>query len=85
MYFLISLFGSRNKKIDEAQAKFFVYTLIGSLFLLLSVGKIWLQCGTTDYEVLLTLPISETYQKILFLGFFIAFAIKTPKFPFHIW
>ncbi len=85
MYFLIGYYGSRNKKIEEAQNKFFIYTLIGSLFLLIAIVSIYLQTGTTDYQLLLTLPISNEYQIWLFQAFFIAFAIKTPKWPFHIW
>ena len=85
MYFLIGYFGSRNKKIDEAQNKFFIYTLIGSLFLLLAILIIYIETGTTDYQILLTLPISNSYQICLFIGFFIAFAVKTPKWPVHIW
>ena len=85
MYFLIGYFGSRNKKIEEAQNKFFVYTLIGSLFLLLAIILIYIETGTTDYQILLTLPISNNYQILLWIGFFIAFAIKTPMWPFHIW
>lgn len=85
MYFLIGFYGSRNKKIEEAQNKFFIYTLVGSLFLLIALLTIYLQTGTTDYQLILTLPISHSYQIWLFLAFFIAFAIKTPMWPFHIW
>jgi len=66
MYFLIGYYGSRNKKIEEAQNKFFIYTLIGSLFLLIAIVSIYLQTGTTDYQLLLTLPISNDYQIWLF-------------------
>lgn len=41
--------------------------------------------GTTDYEVLLTIPISTNYQYLLWFGFFIALAVKIPMLPFHIW
>jgi len=58
---------------------------VGSLFLLIALLTIYLQTGTTDYQLILTLPISESYQIWLFLAFFIAFAIKTPMWPFHIW
>jgi NADH:ubiquinone oxidoreductase subunit 4 (subunit M) len=54
MYYLIGFYGSRNKKIEEAQNKFFIYTLFGSLFLLLALITIWIQTGTTDYQILLT-------------------------------
>jgi proton-translocating NADH-quinone oxidoreductase chain M len=85
MYFLIGFYGSRNKKVEEAQNKFFIFTLVGSLFLLIALLVIFLQTGTTDYQLLLTLPISHTYQIWLWLAFFIAFAIKTPMWPLHIW
>ena len=85
MYFLIGYYGSRNKKVEEAQNKFFIYTLFGSLFLLLALISIWIQTGTTDYQILLTLPFSNNYQLFLWLAFFLAFAIKTPMWPFHIW
>jgi NADH-quinone oxidoreductase subunit M len=86
MYYLIGYYGSRNKKIEDAQNKFFIYTLTGSLFLLLALLCIWLETGTTDYLILLTLPIaSSTFQFWLWLGFFIAFAVKTPMWPVHIW
>jgi len=84
-YFLIGFYGSRNKKIEEAQNKFFIYTLFGSLFLLIGLLTIYLQTGTTDYQLILTRPIKAEYQTWLFLAFFIAFAIKTPMWPFHIW
>lgn len=85
MYFLIGYYGSRNKKIEEAQNKFFIYTLIGSLFLLISILALYYLTGTTDYQLLLTLPISNNIQYYLWFGFFIAFAIKTPMWFFHIW
>lgn len=86
MYYLIGYYGSRNKKIEEAQNKFFIYTQIGSLFLLLAILTLKLATGTTDYQVLLTLPIAnESFQLWLWLGFFIAFAVKTPMWPAHIW
>ncbi len=86
MYFLIGYYGSRNKKIEDAQNKFFIYTQAGSLFQLLSILTIYIETGTTDYQILLTLPIaSESFQIWLWLGFFIAFAVKTPMWPVHIW
>lgn len=84
MYLLIGFYGSRNRKMD-AQYLFFLYTLFGSLFLLLSIIILVLQTGTTDYEVLLTLPISVNQQYLLWIGFFIAFAVKLPLLPFTIW
>jgi NADH-ubiquinone oxidoreductase chain 4 len=84
-YLIIGFYGSRNRKI-EAKNKFFIYTLIGSLFLLLSVKYIIIQTGTSDYQLILALgPINNLQQYILWLGFFIALAVKMPMIPFHIW
>nr|NP_150352.1 NADH dehydrogenase subunit 4 [Rhizophydium sp. 136]AAK84282.1 NADH dehydrogenase subunit 4 [Rhizophydium sp. 136] len=85
MYLLIGFYGSRNKRIENAQNTFFLYTLFGSLFMLLAIITIYIQTGSTDYQTILTLPISNEIQGFLFLGFFIALAIKTPSFPFHGW
>ncbi len=84
MFFLIGYYGSRDRKI-EANNLFFLYTIFGSLFLLLSIIILILNTGTSDYEILLTMPINENQQLILWFGFFIALAIKMPMFPFHIW
>jgi NADH-quinone oxidoreductase subunit M len=85
MYYLIGFYGSRNKKIEEAQNKFFIYTLIGSLFFLLAILNLWSHTGTTDYEILSLQTFDPSVEIYLFLAFFIAFAIKTPMWPFHIW
>ena len=85
-YYKIGYYGSRNKRIEDAQNKFFIYTQIGSLFLLLAIITIYIETGTTDYQILLTLPIaSNSFQIWLWVGFFIAFAVKTPMWPVHIW
>lgn len=64
---------------------FFLYTLMGSLFLLLAIIVLIIETGTTDYQVLLSLPINPSQQYMLWLGFFIALAVKMPMIPFHIW
>lgn len=84
MFLLIFFYGSRNKKI-EGSILLIIYTILGSLFLLLILILLILQTGTTDYEILLTLIIHPNQQYFLWFGFFIAFAIKMPLFPFHIW
>lgn len=84
MFFLIGFYGSRDKKL-EANYLLFLYTLFGSLFLLLSIISMILKSGTSDYEALLTMSIEPSQQYILWLGFFLALAIKMPMFPFHIW
>jgi len=61
MFFLIGFYGGRNRKIHAAY-QFFLYTLFGSLFLFLALIVLYLETGTTDYQVLLTIPISENRQ-----------------------
>jgi NADH-quinone oxidoreductase subunit M len=89
MYFLIGLWGGERRL--EAALKFFLYTALGSAFLL--VGIIFLSAQANDqfgsptfnYLELLDLDISRTAQYWLFGAFGIAFAIKVPLFPFHTW
>ena len=69
MFFLVGFFGSRNKKL-EANYLLFLYTLFGSLFLLLAIITLILKSGTSDYEALLTMSIDPSQQNILWLGFF---------------
>ena len=84
MFYLIGYFGSRNRKLS-ALYQFFLYTILGSLFLLISIIFLYYLTGTTDYQTLLSIPFDASIQYILWLGFFIAFAIKVPMIPFHIW
>jgi NADH-ubiquinone oxidoreductase chain 4 len=84
MYLLIGLNGGRDGKIPAAN-RFFLYTAIGSLFLLLAILILYSETGTSDYQVLLTLPLSTSRQYILSLAFLLAFAIKIPMIPFHLW
>lgn len=64
---------------------FFLYTLFGSVFLLLSFALLYSDVGTTDLRLLSVLTCDESRQIILWLGFFIAFAVKVPMVPFHVW
>lgn len=84
MYFLIGYFGGSNKKI-KALNLLILYTLAGSLFLLCSIIFIYTVTGSTSYTFLLLNPIQQEYQIPLFIGFMIAFAVKLPALPFHIW
>lgn len=84
MFYLIGFFGSRNKKLS-ALIQFFLYTLFGSLFLFISIVFLYFISGTTEYPLLLSLNLTKPLQYILWLGFFISFAIKVPMIPFHIW
>lgn len=85
MYFIIGIWGGEQRK--YAAFKFFLYTLAGSLLMLAAIIYIYSVHGTTNYQVLVaTLPhLSLETQKVLWLGFFIAFAIKVPMWPVHTW
>jgi len=84
MFILIGVWGSRERKI-RASYLLFLYTLIGSLFMLLAIIYIFLKVGTTNYEILISTSFSNFEQKILWLAFFASFATKVPMLPMHIW
>ena len=84
MFLIIGVWGSRERKIRAAY-QFFLYTLIGSLFMLLAILLIYFQVGTTDVQILLTTEFSERRQLFLWFAFFASFAVKIPMLPFHIW
>src|SRR6185312_10675427 len=69
-----------------AAVKFFLYSLVGGLFMLAAVIGLWVVGGKTfDWQTLASAEFSQSTGRWLFLGFFIAFAIKAPFFPFHTW
>ncbi len=84
MFIIIGIWGSRERKI-RAGYFFFLYTLLGSVLMLLSILYVYYQVGTTDYEILLTFSFSELEQKIMWLAFFASFATKVPMVPVHLW
>ena len=84
MYLIVGVWGSRERKIRAAYF-FFLYTLLGSVLMLLSILYIYYQVGTTDYEILLTFIFSKTEQKFLWFSFFGSFATKVPMVPVHLW
>ncbi|NNE32847.1 MAG: NADH-quinone oxidoreductase subunit M, partial [Winogradskyella sp.] len=81
---MIGIWGSRERKI-LASYYFFLYTLFGSVIMLLAIIYIYYQVGTTDYEMLLIFSFSELEQKFLWFAFFLAFAGKVPMLPVHLW
>ena len=84
MYFMIILWGGPNR--IAAGLKFVLYSLTGSLFLLVGILGLYLEGGHTyDMSVLSQQTYSSTTQFWLFLAFFIAFAIKMPMVPLHTW
>ena len=84
MFLIVGVWGSRERKI-LASYYFFLYTLLGSVIMLLCILYIYYQVGTTDYEVLLTFSFSKLEQKFLWFAFFLAFASKVPMVPVHLW
>ncbi|WP_422734436.1 NADH-quinone oxidoreductase subunit M [Micromonospora sp. WMMD558] len=84
MYFLIGSYGGHQRQ--YAAVKFFLYSLVGGLFMLAAVIGLWVVGGKTfDWAALSQVDISTGTERWLFLGFFLAFAIKAPFFPFHTW
>ena len=84
MFLIVGVWGSRQRKIRAAY-QFFLYTLIGSLLMLLALLIIYFEAGTTDLQILWNTQFSEFKQIILWLAFFASFAVKIPMVPFHIW
>nr|YP_011008027.1 NADH dehydrogenase subunit 4 [Cutleria multifida]WBP69893.1 NADH dehydrogenase subunit 4 [Cutleria multifida] len=84
MFLVIGIYGSRQRKIRAAYM-FFLYTLLGSLFMLVGVVYIYLFAGSTNYEVLSAVAFSPYDQRWLWLAFFASFASKVPMLPVHIW
>ena len=80
LFIIILVYGSGQNRIRSALL-FFLYTLAGSLFMLLAVLQIYSNIGSTDFQLISLSEISLESQKILWLGFFIAFAVKTPLWP----
>ena len=84
MYFLIGSYGGARRQ--YAAVKFFLYSLVGGLFMLAAVIGLWVVGGHTfDWQRLVDAQFATTTERWLFLGFFLAFAIKAPFFPFHTW
>src|SRR3954466_12239501 len=89
MYFLIGSFGGPRRQ--YAAVKFFLYSLVGGLIMLAAVIGLYVVSnsqlgeGTFAFDALRQLDITPGVQKLLFLGFFVAFAIKAPLVPFHTW
>jgi NADH-ubiquinone oxidoreductase chain 4 len=83
LFILIGLYGS-NEKV-RASFYFFLYTLLGSLFMLLSIITMLSLIGSTDFDVLSKTNFLHTTQLFLFYGIFIAFAVKTPVIYLNSW
>ena len=83
MFLIIGIWGG-PKRVYSA-FKFFLYTLLGSVLMLVAIISIYWITGTTDVEKLYQLGIDSKYQNLLWLAFFSSFAVKTPMWPVHTW
>ena len=83
MFLIIGIWGG-SRRVYSA-FKFFLFTLLGSVLMLIAIISIYWINGTTDIVELYNLGIGENYQNLLWLAFFSSFAVKTPMWPFHTW
>jgi len=83
MFLIIGIWGG-PKRVYSA-FKFFLFTLLGSVLMLIAIISIFWITGTTDVIELLDLNIPQEYQYLLWLAFFSSFAVKLPMWPFHTW
>jgi NADH-quinone oxidoreductase subunit M len=85
MYFIIGIWGGKNK--IYAAVKFFIYTMVGSLLMLVALITLYFKAGGADFNItrFYALSLDPALQTWLFLAFALAFAIKVPMFPLHTW
>jgi NADH-quinone oxidoreductase subunit M len=83
MFLIIGIWGGPRRVYSAF--KFFLFTLLGSVLLLIAVISIYWITGTTDITQLLEIKIPKEYQYLLWLAFFSSFAVKLPMWPFHTW
>ncbi len=83
MFLIIGIWGGERRVYSAF--KFFLYTLLGSVLMLVAIISIYWITGTTDVIKLYDLGIEAKYQNLLWLAFFSSFAVKTPMWPVHTW
>jgi len=83
MYIIIGVWGGPNRV--YAAFKFFLYTLAGSLLMLVALLYLYTQSHTFDLAAWYKLPLGFVPQVLMFIGFFLAFAVKVPMWPVHTW
>ncbi len=83
MFLIIGIWGG-SRRVYSA-FKFFLFTLLGSVLMLVAIISIYWITGTTDVTELYNLGIEAKYQNLLWLAFFSSFAVKTPMWPVHTW
>ena len=83
MFLIIGIWGGERRVYSAF--KFFLFTLLGSILMLIAIITIYWSAGTTDVTQLYELGIDLKYQNLLWLAFFSSFAVKTPMWPVHTW
>ncbi len=83
MFLIIGIWGGERRVYSAF--KFFLFTLLGSVLMLVAIISIYWTTGTTDITYLYSIGIDPKYQNLLWLAFFSSFAVKTPMWPFHTW
>ncbi|MBW6397587.1 NADH-quinone oxidoreductase subunit M [Roseomonas sp. HJA6] len=83
MFLIIGVWGHSRRV--YASFKFFLYTFLGSVLMLLAILLLWFRAGTTDIPALFDHAIPPSLQTWIFLAFFASFAVKVPMWPFHTW
>jgi NADH-quinone oxidoreductase subunit M len=83
MFLIIGVWGGQRRV--YAAFKFFLYTLAGSVLMLLAILAVWFHAGTTDIPTLMTTEFPRQMQFWLFLAFMASFAVKVPMWPVHTW
>tara|TARA_B100000579_G_scaffold138823_1_gene112818 strand:+ start:293 stop:1771 length:1479 start_codon:yes stop_codon:yes gene_type:complete len=83
MFLIIGIWGGQRRVYSAF--KFFLFTLLGSVLMLIAIISIYWINGTTDYVELYNVGVDIKYQKWLWLAFFSSFAVKTPMWPVHTW
>ena len=86
IYFIALIWGNDDAESrKKAVVKFFIYTLAGSLFMLIGFGYLYQKAGSFQLQMLYNLKLSAQEQTWIFLSFFMAYAVKIPLIPFHTW
>lgn len=83
MFLIIGIWGGKNRV--YATVKFFLYTFLGSVFMLVALLYLYSQAGSFNILDLHRLPLSLDAQKLIFIAFFLAFSVKIPMWPVHTW
>ncbi len=83
MFIIIGVWGGKDR--IYASFKFFLYTLLGSVLMLLAILYLYFKAGTTDIQSLYNIGLPFEVQAVLWLAFFASFAVKVPMWPVHTW